>query len=105
MNETVKPTKDNTTVVLHDQTAGMATPPGGLRLNLGAGGSTIPGYLSLDIKSGTDIRKLPFPDSSVDAIYCSHALEHIGKIDAIVAMADWARVLKPGGLQIGRAHV
>ena len=45
-----------------------------LRLNLGAGESVISGYLNLDIKTGQDIRKLPYADASVDEVYASHVV-------------------------------
>lgn len=44
-----------------------------------------------------DIRSLPYEDSSVDAIYASHVLEHIPRGDTRNAVKEWARVLKPGG--------
>jgi SAM-dependent methyltransferase len=38
---------------------------------------------------------LPFPDASVDAIVCSVVLPYT---DERLAVAEWARVLKPGGV-------
>lgn len=40
--------------------------------------------------------RIPFDDSSVDAVYCISVLEHIPWFDKVVE--DVARVLKPGGL-------
>src|SRR5450631_1077887 len=45
-----------------------------------------------------DIRSLPYADGSVDAIYSSHALEHIYLGEARQVLADSARVLRPGGM-------
>ncbi|SDC74142.1 Methyltransferase domain-containing protein [Geodermatophilus telluris] len=42
-----------------------------------------------------DLRHLPFPDASVDRVIASEVLEHIP--DDARAMAEIARVLKPGG--------
>lgn len=44
-----------------------------------------------------DIRKLEYSDESVDEIYCSHTLEHIGLREVIPTLKEWHRVLKPGG--------
>jgi len=42
-----------------------------------------------------DLLALPFPDASVDRVIASEVLEHIP--DDVTAMAEIARVLKPGG--------
>jgi len=42
-----------------------------------------------------DITAMPFVDASFDAILCSHVLEHVE--DDRTAMAELARVLRPGG--------
>jgi len=42
-----------------------------------------------------DITALPFRDASFDAVLCSHVLEHVE--DDRTAMAELARVLRPGG--------
>lgn len=44
-----------------------------------------------------DIRKLEYPDNSVEKIYCSHTLEHIGLKEVVPTLNEWYRVLKPGG--------
>lgn len=46
----------------------------------------------------TDIRKLPFPDKSFDAIYCISVLEHTTQYPVIAD--EFHRLLKPGGLMI-----
>ena len=45
-----------------------------------------------------DIRKLPCPDNSVEAIYSSHTLEHLYLREAERVIKECARVLKPGGV-------
>jgi len=50
-----------------------------------------------------DLQALPFPDRSVDAILCSHVLEHVA--DARRALAELHRVLRPGGWAILQSPV
>lgn len=45
-----------------------------------------------------DIRSLPFPDGSVEAVYSSHTLEHVYLNEAKRVLAEAARVLQPGGM-------
>lgn len=69
-----------------------------IRLNIGAGDTQIPGFISLDIKTGTDAsQKLDYADGSVDEIYASHVLEHIHHSKTHEAVREWVRVLRPGG--------
>lgn len=44
-----------------------------------------------------DMRDLPFEDASVDRIQCWHALEHVNEQGGWDAVAEFARVLRPGG--------
>lgn len=60
-------------------------------------------YLSADISPQQamvqmDIRTIPVPDESFDAIFCSHVLEHVD--DDRSAMRELLRVLRPGGWAI-----
>jgi len=69
-----------------------------MKLNLGAGGIAIPGYESIDLKDGRAAYPLPdFRDGSVDEIRASHLLEHFPAHESLAVLAEWARVLKPGG--------
>ena len=38
------------------------------------------------------------PDNTVDALYCSHALEHMKIAQLEATLDEWSRVLKPGGV-------
>lgn len=38
---------------------------------------------------------LPFKDGTLDYVFCSHGLEHVG--DVGFALCEWSRVLRPGG--------
>jgi SAM-dependent methyltransferase len=64
-------------------------------------------YVSVDFDPGADrrvvdlrasITDLPLPDDSVDLMICYHVLEHVP--DDASAMAEIARVLRPGGVAI-----
>lgn len=44
-----------------------------------------------------DIRKLPFPDNSVETIRAIDVLEHIPRADTLPCLQHWAKLLKKGG--------
>lgn len=75
-----------------------------VKLNIGSGTDIKQGWINIDrVKSiGVDIildlnkKCLPFKDSSVDEIFCSHVLEHLINPHEVV-MEFW-RVLKPDGI-------
>jgi predicted SAM-dependent methyltransferase len=74
-----------------------------IKLHLGCGKIRLPGYINVDIMSRpsvdviADLRKLPWADASVDHVYSCAAIEHFGRREWIGVLAEWARVLKPGG--------
>lgn len=43
-----------------------------------------------------DMGTLPFRDNSIDAIWSSHALEHVPMARVIPILKEWLRVIKPG---------
>lgn len=72
-------------------------------IDLGCGTRKYPGALGVDLArvEGVDIladvtRRLPFRDSSVDAVYGSHIVEHLD--DLMGFMGEVHRVCKPGAL-------
>jgi predicted SAM-dependent methyltransferase len=76
-----------------------------IRLNVGSDLSQIGGFLSVDFNPKVkpdivaDAKDLSmFPDSVVDEIYASHVLEHFTWQDGLLALKEWLRVLKPGGM-------
>lgn len=70
-----------------------------MRLNLGAGGAPIEGYdNSWDDHQGKKAYPLALPDGCADEVRASHIFEHFSHRGAHKVLADWARVLKPGGL-------
>lgn len=44
-----------------------------------------------------DARATPFPDASFDLVYSSHVIEHVEQYEVEPTIAEWARILKPGG--------
>jgi len=79
-----------------------------LQLHLGSGRSPKPGWVNLDLFGDpTDLvwdldRPLPFEQSTVDAIFQEHLLEHFTLGKGLALTEECHRVLKPGGvLRIG----
>lgn len=76
--------------------------PGGgagpVRLDLGAGDVTIPGFRPIDRKRGLEVYPLDAGADMVDEIRASHVLEHFSHTRIGAVLADWVRALKPGGL-------
>lgn len=74
-----------------------------IKLDLGAGEAPRPGYIALDLRPlphvqvVCDIRHLPYPNDSVDAINAGEVLEHFGRAEVEPLLKEWIRVLKPGG--------
>jgi len=76
-----------------------------VQLHLGCWHRFIPGFVHIDlcdlphIDYKTNIDSLPmFEDGSVDLVYSSHSLEYFDRVEAERVLAEWYRVLKPGGL-------
>ncbi|MDR1054613.1 MAG: methyltransferase domain-containing protein [Prevotellaceae bacterium] len=87
--------------------------PDKVLLNIGSGDWSCKGWTNLDyptknykkVQKGHkfipyNIRedKIPFGNSSVDAIYCSHVIEHVESEHAVNMFKDCYRVLKSGGI-------
>ena len=76
-----------------------------VQLHLGCGKRHIPGFVHIDLDDfphidyRSSIDKLPmFANDAADLIYCSHAFEYFDSVQAPAVLAEWRRVLKPGGL-------
>ena len=75
-----------------------------LKLNVGASGNQLDGWLSIDIRAddtcfGMDAAKpWPFETASAEAINSEHFIEHLELDQARVYLAEAYRVLRPGGL-------
>lgn len=50
------------------------------------------------IEYGDAVRGLPLPDCSVEALYSSHMIEHLGRLRAGLFLEEARRVLVPGGI-------
>lgn len=69
-----------------------------IRLNLGAGRRPIDGWTNIDVHDGQLAYPLDaYADGSVDEIRASHLLEHYSHREASAVLAEWVRVLRPGG--------
>lgn len=70
-----------------------------MKLDIGAGKFKKEGFLGVDPFTDADINapmwSIPVPDNSVDEIYSSHSLEHIGKREVVPTLREWKRILKP----------
>lgn len=83
-----------------------AKPDAALRkLHLGCGQRHIPGFCNIDVQPGDTvdrvarIEQLDFvPANSVELIYACHVLEHFGRGQIRDVLAEWRRVLEPGGV-------
>lgn len=76
----------------------------GLKLHLGCWHRNIPGMVHVDlcdmphIDYRTSIDKLPMvADGAAELIYSSHSLEYFDRFEAEGVLAEWHRVLAPGG--------
>jgi len=83
---------------------------GSRRLELGAGPHPQAGYIHLDVDWGSNHLEgiapawnLPFPDGWAQELVAIHMFEHIHPRDVARTLAEWRRVLAPGG-QV-RIHV
>jgi len=74
-----------------------------LKLDLGCGKSKRDGFTGVDVRDfGQDIvadltKAWPWPDASVEEVYCSHFVEHLKAEDRIHFVNELYRVLTKGG--------
>jgi predicted SAM-dependent methyltransferase len=75
-----------------------------MRLHLGCGTTRLPGWVNCDLLPGPSVDvtcsavTLPFADASADEILSEHMIEHLTYYEFNRAMAEWHRVLRPGGI-------
>jgi predicted SAM-dependent methyltransferase len=76
-----------------------------IKLHLGCGDKNIEGFINVDVRNlptvdvVDDITILTsFKEESVDLIYASHVLEHIGRRDYLNVLKRWYSLLKKDGV-------
>jgi hypothetical protein len=80
-------------------------------LHVGCGGETLPGWLGKFHETRLDINPANNPDivrdmrnldgvGTYDAIYCSHALEHLSPHEVVPALVGFHSALNPDGVAI-----
>lgn len=76
-----------------------------MKLHLGSGSKRIPGFTNVDIRMDVspdilaDVRFLDnIHNNIVDEIYFCHGIEHLRYHDVPLALQEWRRILRPGGL-------
>ena len=75
-----------------------------MKLHLGCGPRYIPGFVHVDLLRAPHVdivgpvEKLPLADGEATLIYASHVLEHFGRREYQAVLAEWFRVLAPGGV-------
>lgn len=75
-----------------------------MKLHLGCGDTHLDGWVNCDMLPGPAVDvvcsavDLPFDDGVADEILSEHMIEHLTYYEFNRAMAEWYRVLKPGGL-------
>lgn len=82
----------------------------GIRLNIGAGQTYLPGFHNIDLDSKAEIQldlssdRLPFDDDSVSLVFSYHTIEHIPNY--LFALGEIHRVLRHDGvLLLGLPYV
>jgi len=75
-----------------------------IKLHLGCGGKNIEGFINIDardipgVDQVDDIKTLSkYKANSVDLIYASHVLEHVGRLEYMDVLKRWHEILKIGG--------
>lgn len=67
-------------------------------LDLSAGGPSPDGFIPMGDAHGRPIYPLDIKDASIDVVRASHVLEGFPAVQVAGVLADWFRVLKPGGI-------
>jgi Methyltransferase domain len=85
----------------------MDIPEDGLRLNLGCGRHTLPGWFCVDAAQHpaadrpvdliSDVRKLDLPDNCASDIVAIHLWEHLYRWECDDVIVEWRRLLRRGG--------
>lgn len=80
-----------------------------IKVNVCSGRHVLPGWINVDVVVSNhpkakgppqilaDMRDIPLPSNSADELMCIHGIEHIEPWEAEKALAEWFRILRPGG--------
>lgn len=76
-----------------------------LKLNLGAGDTKLPGFISVDLYDKAadiqaDVCELPYNTGTVDQIVCYQVIEHVPYWKSAMMFQEWYRVLRPGAYAV-----
>lgn len=70
-------------------------------LEIGPGAELLPGFETLNIRPPADhvadCRQTGLQDASFDLVYSSHCIEHVFWYEVEATIAEWARLVRPGG--------
>jgi predicted SAM-dependent methyltransferase len=72
-------------------------------LEIGPNKARLPGFETFDVVPGPlvdhvgDCRRMKFPDGAFGLVYSSHVIEHVEWFDVEATIAEWARIVAPGG--------
>jgi len=75
-----------------------------VKVEMGSGYNPQPGFLHVEVNPNcpdvdvvSSVDSLPFADGSVDEVRAVDVLEHFSYWDTDRVLAEWARILRPGG--------
>lgn len=81
-----------------------------LKINLGCGRKYAPGYTNVDVQISpravtppdilADVRAVPLPDGCAEEVMALHLIEHFYLWEVPAVLAEWRRLLQPGGLLV-----
>jgi SAM-dependent methyltransferase len=74
------------------------------KLEIGPGPQRIPGFETLNVVAASNVdylwnaaKRLPFRSNTFELVYASHILEHIPWYETEQVLAEWVRIVAPGG--------
>lgn len=81
-----------------------------MKINVGAGRHILDGWCNIDVQRSprakrdpeifADARNIPLPDECADEVMAIHVFEHFYYWECASVLAEWRRLLKPGGLLV-----